>query len=86
MIVALFAIVYTWQEFFNPLIYLKDRENFPLSVGLFTFPLGAREGMVDLDDGGHVHRPADGAVVPVHTALLPARAADERSEMKEIRP
>ena len=37
VIVALFAIVYTWQEFFNPLIYLKTREDFPLSVGLFTF-------------------------------------------------
>ena len=35
--VALFAIVYTWQEFFNPLIYLQNREDFPLSVGLFTF-------------------------------------------------
>ena len=37
LIVGLFAIVYTWQEFFNPLIYLKTREDFPLSVGLFTF-------------------------------------------------
>lgn len=37
VIVALVAIVYTWQEFFSPLIYLKNREDFPLSVGLFTF-------------------------------------------------
>lgn len=37
VIVALFAIVYTWQEFFSPLIYLQKREDFPLSVGLFTF-------------------------------------------------
>lgn len=37
VIVALFAIVYTWQEFFAPLIYLKSREDFPLSVGLYTF-------------------------------------------------
>lgn len=37
VIVALFAIVYTWNEFFGPLIYLKSREDFPLSVGLFTF-------------------------------------------------
>lgn len=36
-IVALFAIVYTWHEFFGPLIYLQDREDFPLSLGLFTF-------------------------------------------------
>ena len=37
IIVALFAIVYTWHEFFAPLIYLQQREQFPLSVGLFTF-------------------------------------------------
>lgn len=37
IIVGLFATVYTWNEFFLPLIYLQDREAFPLSVGLFTF-------------------------------------------------
>lgn len=37
VIVALFAIVYTWHEFFGPLIYLQAREDFPLSLGLFTF-------------------------------------------------
>lgn len=37
VIVALFAIVYTWNEFFYPLIYLREREDFPLSIGLFTF-------------------------------------------------
>ena len=37
VIVALFAVVYTWNEFFGPLIYLREREDFPLSVGLFTF-------------------------------------------------
>jgi multiple sugar transport system permease protein len=37
VIVALFAIVYTWNEFFGPLIYLQDRDKFPLSLGLFTF-------------------------------------------------
>lgn len=37
VIVGLFALVYTWNEFFMPLIYLKDREDLPLSVGLFTF-------------------------------------------------
>ena len=35
--VALFATTYTWNEFFSPLIYLKSRQDFPLSVGLFTF-------------------------------------------------
>ena len=37
IIVGLFAIVYTWNEFFGPLIYLQDRQDFPLSLGLFTF-------------------------------------------------
>ena len=37
IIVALFAVVYTWNEFFGPLIHLQDREEFPLSLGLFTF-------------------------------------------------
>jgi multiple sugar transport system permease protein len=37
IIVALFAIVYTWNEFFGPLIYLTDRDQLPLSVGLYTF-------------------------------------------------
>lgn len=37
LIVALFAIVYTWHEFFGPLIYLNKPEDFPLSLGLFTF-------------------------------------------------
>lgn len=36
-IVAIFQTVYIWQEFFQPLIYLQDRANFPLSVGLFSF-------------------------------------------------
>lgn len=37
VVVALFAIVYTWQEFFAPLIYLQDRNDYPLSLGLFSF-------------------------------------------------
>jgi multiple sugar transport system permease protein len=37
VIVGLFALVYTWNEFFLPLVYLREREDLPLSVGLFTF-------------------------------------------------
>lgn len=37
VIVGLFAVVYTWNEFFGPLIYLQNRDSFPLAVGLFTF-------------------------------------------------
>ena len=49
VIVGLFAVVYTWNEFFNPLIYLQDREDFPLSVGLFTFQANrAREWSISM--------------------------------------
>ncbi len=37
VVVALFTIVYTWHEFFGPLIYLIDRDDFPLSLGLYAF-------------------------------------------------
>ena len=37
MVVAVFSLLYTWQDFFGPLIYLQDRETFPLSLGLFAF-------------------------------------------------
>lgn len=37
VVVALFSIVYTWQEFFGPLIYLQKPADYPLSLGLFVF-------------------------------------------------
>jgi ABC-type glycerol-3-phosphate transport system permease component len=37
MVVAVFSLLYTWHEFFPPLIYLQDRAQFPLSVGLYAF-------------------------------------------------
>lgn len=37
MVVAVFSILYTWHDFFGPLIYLQDRNTFPLSLGLFAF-------------------------------------------------
>ncbi|HYO29165.1 MAG TPA: carbohydrate ABC transporter permease [Thermomicrobiales bacterium] len=37
MVVAVFTLLYTWHEFFPPLIYLQDRAQFPLSVGLYAF-------------------------------------------------
>lgn len=35
--VTLFTVIYVWNEFFNSLIYLKDRELFPVSLGIQTF-------------------------------------------------
>ncbi len=37
IVVAVFTLLYTWQDFFGPLIYLQDRNQFPLSLGLFAF-------------------------------------------------
>jgi multiple sugar transport system permease protein len=37
VVVSVFSILYTWQDFFGPLIYLQDRYKFPLSLGLYAF-------------------------------------------------
>jgi multiple sugar transport system permease protein len=37
MVVGVFSLLYTWHDFFGPLIYLQDRSTFPLSLGLFAF-------------------------------------------------
>lgn len=37
VVVALFAFINSWNDFFNPLIYLTSPEKFTLQTGLFTF-------------------------------------------------
>ena len=37
LVVAVFTLVYTWQDFFGPLVYLSDPNQYPLSLGLFAF-------------------------------------------------
>jgi multiple sugar transport system permease protein len=37
MVVAVFSLLYTWHDFFGPLIYLQDKSQFPLSLGLYAF-------------------------------------------------
>ncbi len=37
MVVAVFTFLYTWHDFFGPLIYLSDVSQYPLSLGLFAF-------------------------------------------------
>ncbi len=37
LVMAVFTFLWTWQEFFTPLIYLQNSEDFPLSLGLFSF-------------------------------------------------
>lgn len=36
-VTALLSFIWTWHEFFGPLIYLSDRSQYPLSLGLFAF-------------------------------------------------
>ncbi len=37
IVVAVFTFLWTWHEFFGPLIYLSDSNQYPLSLGLFAF-------------------------------------------------
>jgi multiple sugar transport system permease protein len=37
MTAAILSFIWTWHEFFGPLIYLSDRSQYPLSLGLFAF-------------------------------------------------
>jgi ABC-type glycerol-3-phosphate transport system permease component len=36
-VVALFAFINSWTDFFNPLIYLSDPDSYTLQLGLFSF-------------------------------------------------
>jgi ABC-type glycerol-3-phosphate transport system permease component len=36
-VVALFAFIYSWTDFFNPLIYLSNPDKYTLQLGLFNF-------------------------------------------------
>jgi multiple sugar transport system permease protein len=37
LVVAVFSFTWTWQDFFGPLVYLSDPNQYPLSIGLFAF-------------------------------------------------
>jgi multiple sugar transport system permease protein len=37
VVMAVFSFLWTWHEFFGPLVYLSDPSRFPLSLGLFAF-------------------------------------------------
>lgn len=37
VVMAVFTFVWTWNDFFRPLIYLQDPDKYPLSLGLFAF-------------------------------------------------
>jgi multiple sugar transport system permease protein len=37
IVVAVFTLLWTWQDFFGPLVYLSDPSQYPLTLGLFAF-------------------------------------------------
>jgi len=37
IVMAVFTFLWTWHEFFGPLIYLSEQDQYPLSLGLFAF-------------------------------------------------
>jgi multiple sugar transport system permease protein len=37
LVIAVFNIMYIWNDFFGPLIYLGDQEQYPLMMGLYAF-------------------------------------------------
>lgn len=37
VVMAVFTFVWTWHDFFGPLIYLNDPDQYPLSLGLYSF-------------------------------------------------
>jgi len=37
IVVAVFTLLGTWNDFFGPLIYLSDPDSYPLSLGLYAF-------------------------------------------------
>lgn len=43
---ALFTFLWTYNDFFNPLIFLNDPHNYTLSLGVYQFMLN--HGVVDL--------------------------------------
>ncbi len=37
IVVAVFTLLYTWHDFFGPLVYLSNPDQYPLSLGLLAF-------------------------------------------------
>lgn len=37
LVIAVFNIMWTWNDFFGPLIYLSDSKQYPLVMGLYAF-------------------------------------------------
>lgn len=37
IVMAVFTFLWTWHEFFGPLVYLNEQNQYPLSLGLYAF-------------------------------------------------
>jgi len=42
MLVAVFTFIWTWNDFFTPLLYLEDDSKFPLAIALQNFVRGSQ--------------------------------------------
>ena len=76
--VALFSVLYTWNDFFLPLLYLSENpDNWVTSIGLSQFRY-APPGAVEPDDGGDRARDAAGdrRVLPRPEGVRRGRHAD----------
>ena len=78
LVMAVFTFLWTWHEFFGPLIYLNDNDLYPLSLGLFAFPRPAHRRMGPPDGRRHPHHRAVGADLLRLPALLPGRHQNDR--------
>jgi ABC-type glycerol-3-phosphate transport system permease component len=45
--IAIMVFMASWNEFMDPLIYLRDQSKFPLSLGLYGIRLDTPEGGID---------------------------------------
>jgi multiple sugar transport system permease protein len=52
--IAIMAIQWAWNDFMGPLIYLRDQDRFPLSLGLFALSTEQRTSDFALLMAGNV--------------------------------
>ena len=80
MVVAVFTFLYTWNDFFGPLIYLSDQSQYP-AIARPVYLQGPAHHRLEPPDGrldrGH---PAPDRPVFLYSALLPAGYYPDRPE------
>ena len=80
MMVAIYVFNITWNDFFGPLIYLHNRNNYTISLGLQAFQTQAGTRMAP-DHGGVARRDAAGDhSLLLRTAVLHSRGGVQRRQ------